>query len=155
MYIHELFIDTWNKDQATTQYQGEGSSHELAALMITDSIQHSLYYLYSPAFILLLDARSAFDTVVLSFLVRNLYLVGMKGNSLHYINNRLSYRLTYCDWEKEIRGPITDHHGLEQGGCNSSDLYKLYNNELLKIVQSSNQGIDMGDGLVISSTSSL
>ena len=78
-----------------------------------------------------------------------------KGNSLNYINNRLSYRLTYCDWDKEIVGPITDQHGLEQGECNSSDLYKLYNNELLKIVQSSNQGIDMGDGLVISSTYSL
>ena len=150
MYIHELFIDTWNNDQANTQYQGEGSSHELAALMITESIQHSLYSLHSPAFVLLLDARSAFDTVVVSFLVRNLYLAGMKGNSLQYINNRLSNRLTYCDWEKEIMGPIADQHGLEQGGCNSSDLYKLYNNELLKTVQSSNQGIDMGDGLVIS-----
>ena len=150
MYIHELFIGTWNDDQADTQYQGEGSTHELAALMITEAVQNSLYSLHRPVFLLFLDARSAFDTVVVSFLVRNLYLAGMEGNSVHYINNRLSNRLTYCDWDKEIMGPIIDQQGLEQGGCNSSDLYKMYNNDLLKIVQNCNQGIDMGNGLVIS-----
>ena len=150
MYIHHLFAKTWNSVQADTQYQGEGSNHELSALLITESIQQSLHSLHSPVYLLFLDARSAFDTVVISFLIRNLYLTGMTGNSIHYLNNRLCNRLTYCDWEKELMGPIHDQHGLEQGGCNSSDLYKIYNNELLKTVQHSGQGVDMGGGLVVS-----
>ena len=32
----------------------------------------------------------------------------------------------------------------------SSDLYKMYNNALLKIVQQSGQGVDLGNGIVIS-----
>ena len=44
--------------------------------------------------------------------------------------------------------PIHDQHGTEQGGINSSDLYKVYNNELLEVLQSSKQGVYLGDGLV-------
>ena len=150
MYIHDLFIDTWNSAQAETQYQGEGSSHELAALMITETIQHSLHHSKEPVFLLFLDARSAFDTVVLQFLIRCLYFTGMDGNSLHYINNRLSNRHTYCDWDRELLGPVVDEHGLEQGGCNSSDLYKVYNNELLTTAQDLHQGVDLGNNLIVS-----
>ena len=53
----------------------------------------------------------------------------------------------YCDWDREIMGPIPYQQGLEQGGCNSSELYKVYNNDLLKIVQKSNQGVNLGNGL--------
>ena len=74
----------------------------------------------------------------------------MRGNSIQYLNNRLCNRLTFCEWEKTIMGPINDQHGLEQGGCNSSDLYKIYNNDLLKTLQKSKQGVDIGDGLVVS-----
>ena len=48
------------------------------------------------------------------------------------------------EWENEMMGPIEDEHGLEQGGCFSSDGYKIYNNDLLKIVQNSSQGVEMG-----------
>ena len=47
-------------------------------------------------------------------------------------------------------GPIVDEHGLEQGGNNSSDLYILYNNELLEKVQKSKLGVPLGEGLVVS-----
>ena len=82
-------------------------------------------------FLLFLDARIAFDSVVISFLIRTLYFSGMQGNSINYIHSRLNNRLTYCDWDKVLMGPIFDQQGLEQGGCSSSDLYKIYKNELL------------------------
>ena len=150
MYIHDLFIDDWNDAQADTQYQGEGSSHELAALLITEAVQQSLHQNHEPVFLLFLDAQSAFNILVICFLIRNLYFTGMDGNSLIYMKNRLNHRLTYCEWEKELMGPIADQHGLEQGGCNSSDLYKIYNNELLNLLQDSSQGVVMGNDLVIS-----
>ena len=46
-------------------------------------------------------------------------------------------------------GPIRDEHGLEQGGCNSSDNYKSYNNDLLKWVQKSKQGVNLSKDLVV------
>ena len=151
MYLHDMFIDMWNNGQALSQYQGEGSSHELASLLITEAVQHSLFVTKKPVFILFLDARSAFDTVVIQFLVRNLYLMGMSGNSILYLNKRLLNRITFCEWDHKLMGPIYDQHGLEQGGCNSSDLYKIYNNDLLSLLQQSNQGVHIGQGLTISS----
>ena len=97
MYVYDLFIDLWNADQADTQYKGQASSHELASFMITEAVQHSLFSSKKPVFLLFLDARSAFDTVVIEFLIRSLYLAGMTGNSLHYLNNRLRNRITYCE----------------------------------------------------------
>ena len=48
-------------------------------------------------------------------------------------------------------GPILDEHGLEQGGIPSSDLYKIYNNDLLNMLQRSGLGVHLGRGLTITS----
>ena len=48
-------------------------------------------------------------------------------------------------------GPICDRLGLEQGGVNSDRLYKLCNNSLLNEAHQSRLGVDMDDGLVVSS----
>jgi len=48
-------------------------SHELSALLLTTTIQHSLAH-NKPAFVLLLDAESVFDLVLRQFLVRRLFL---------------------------------------------------------------------------------
>ena len=66
------------------------------------------------------------------------------------MNHRLTNRKTFCDWNREVLGPIADEHGLEQGGVNSSDCYKIYNNELLNTLQASKQGIDLGNDLCVS-----
>jgi hypothetical protein len=38
----------------------------------------------------------------------------------------------------------------EQGGINSSDYYKIYNNPLLELLQASKQGVSLGNKLTIS-----
>ena len=116
LYIRDLYKHRWSSKEAPTQYQGEGSSHELAALLITEAIQYSLWSLKEPAYLLFLDAKSAFDKVLPELLIRNLYLSGMDGSSINLINNRLTNRLTYLDWNRSIMGPIKDELGLEQGG---------------------------------------
>ena len=45
-------------------------------------------------------------------------------------------------------GPAEDVTGFEQGGINSSDYYKLYNNEQLVTAQSSELGVDMGSAVI-------
>ena len=69
LYIRDLNLPAWNDDQAETQFQGEGSSHELAALLLTETIQHSLFNLKEPVFVIYLDAKSAFDVILRQLLV--------------------------------------------------------------------------------------
>ena len=88
-YVRELSIDDWKADKAETQYQAEGSSHELASLLLTECIQHSLYSAKKPIYILYLDAESAFDNVIRQLLVRKLYLEGTDEQTLLYITHTL------------------------------------------------------------------
>ena len=149
--VRDHSIEKWNIQQAATQYQGEGSTHELASLLITELIHHSKFASRKSIFLLFLDAKSAFDTVLVPYLVRNLHQAGTDPLSLLYINNRLSNRVTYCEFNSELAGPIHDQQGLEQGGVSSSDCYKLYNNEFLNQAHRSKLGVHMGGKLVVSS----
>ena len=45
-------------------------------------------------------------------------------------------------------GPAEDITGFEQGGINSGDFYKLYNNEQLKSAQDSGLGVNIGSSIV-------
>ena len=148
LYIRDLNIDSWNRDQAATQFQGEGSSHELCSLLLTETIQHSLFTLKQPVFTLYLDAESAFDVVLSELLVKNLFHCNTVGHALLYLNNRFQNRQTYVDWCGQIMGPIDDQRGLEQGGVNSSDLYKIFSKEQLDTAQESKLGVPLGSMVI-------
>ena len=144
MYIRELYGDLWQEQQAETQYQGIGSSHELASLLVTEVVQYSLYVSKQPVYLLALDAQSAFDRCLRQVLVSELYRAHMPPAAVHLIDQRLANRRTVYEWEGEVMGPAHDTTGFEQGGVNSSEYYKLYNNEQLTMAQKSLLGADIG-----------
>ena len=152
IYVKELNLDGWNEDQSDVQFQGEGSSHELAALLLTETIQHSLFTLKKPVYVLYLDAESAFDVVLRELLVRRVFHANTTDQSLLYINNRLGSRKTIIDWNGQLMGPVADEQGLEQGGVSSSDLYKMFGKEQLTLAQNSLLGVPLGeaDDLIVS-----
>ena len=88
-----------------------------------------------------MDAKSAFDLVLHQLLIRKLYDIGIQDI---LINSRLSSRKTILEWNKTLMGPIADECGVEQGGVNSSDFYKVYNNEQLQVAQDSRFGVPIG-----------
>ena len=139
IYLGDLSKDDWSAAQAPTQFQGHGMSHELASLLLTTAIQNSLNSSI-PLFVLLLDAKSAFDLVLREILVRRLYLDTTPDQRIRFWDLRLSNRTTYCQWENNTMGPIKDELGLEQGGPNSSEMYKIYNNEQLTTAHESSFG---------------
>ena len=145
LYIRDLFIDDWNRNQAETQFQGEGSSHELAALLLTEVILHSLYTLKMPLYVIYLDAKSAFDVVLKELIIKNLFHCNTSGHSLLYLNNRLENRETFIEWDGQVMGPIYDQRSLEQGGPSSSDLYKIFGKEQLETSQASELGVKLGN----------
>ena len=110
---------------------------------LTETIINSVYISRRPVYALFLDVRAALDPVVRKILVRNLFAAGMTDQRLIYLDNRLSNRRTFCEYEKEMMGPILDFRGLEQGGVSSSELYKLYNNEQARVAQASRLGVPL------------
>ena len=147
-YVGTLYSDGWVAAQAETQFQGAGSSHELAALLLTESINFSLFTLKKPVFLLLLDAKSAFDLMPKENIIVNAYKAGTCDQGLVYLDNRLKSRLTYCEWDKTLMGPILDKLGVEQGGISSDRLYKLANNSQINAAQSSKLGVDLGSSTI-------
>ena len=109
--------------QPITQFQGQGSSHELASMLLTECIQFSLHSIKKPAYVLYLDAQAAFDVVQRKLLIRHLFHSQQTPDqSLLYQDMRLAARQTVVDWDGNLMGAIADGQGLEQGGINSSDL---------------------------------
>ena len=143
-YVSTLYSPIWNKHTSPTQFQVKSSSHDLAALTLTETILHSTKTLSKPAFVLYLDARSAFDVALKEFIINNLYHYGIQDQGLVLIDQRLRNRKTICEWNKVLMGPIPDQCGVEQGGINSSDFYKVYNNDQLNLAQESGFGIQLG-----------
>ena len=144
LYVREDCIDAWDSHQAETQFQGSGTSHEHKALLLTEVIQHALNIEKKPIFALFLDAKSAFDKALHQILCRRLYIDGTPGHNLSYLIQRLQSRITFCEWDKQLMEPIDDKLGVEQGGVNSSDLYKIFNNEQLQEPQNIGFGISIG-----------
>ena len=118
--------------------------------MLTEVTQYSLGVLPKPCYILYLDAKSAFDKVLLQILIRNLYFCGTSGKELLCINHRLQNRRTIAEWDRTLMGPIRDEIGVEQGGVNSGELYKIYSKPQLQMAQDSNLGVPLAPGIVIS-----
>jgi len=81
---------------------------------------------------------------------RRLYLDGTKDQNLSFFIKRLENRITFCEWDKEILGPIIDQLGVEQGGKNSSQFWKIYNNEQLDVPQQTDFGVPVANVLVAS-----
>ena len=142
-YIGGLYESGWAAVQAETQFQGCGSSHELAALLLTESVQYSLFTAKKLLFVIMLDGKSAFDKILAEFIIKNAFLAGSRGQGLLYLADRLSNRKTFVEWDKCLMGPICDLLGVEQGGCLSDRLYKLVNNEQLSVAQQSKLGLDI------------
>ena len=147
-YISILYSPKWNTFTAETQFQAKSSSHDLAALTLTETIIHSTRTNNRPVFVIYLDAMSAFDLALREFLINNIYECGIRDHGLLVIDQRLRNRKTICEWNKVMMGPIIDECGVEQGGINSSDFFKIYNNEQISLAQESQLGVPLGPVVV-------
>ena len=146
IHIGRRYYSEWRQLQAPTQYQGEGSTHELASLLLTEVVQHSIFKSREPVFALFLDAKSAFDVVLRQNAIVAAFQAGSRDQGLLYLDARMARRRTFPQWGTTLMGPICDKLGLEQGAVNSDRLYKLCNNSQLLEAQSSGLGVDM-DGV--------
>ena len=115
-----------------------------SALILLESISEALDQ-KSSIFIALLDAKSAFDVVNHNSLLRKLFLAGIGGTIWLLIRQLNLDALTSVKWEGMISKPFTVQQGVRQGGILSTDLYKLYVNDVLDQLENSGLGYCIGD----------
>jgi hypothetical protein len=91
-------------------------------------------------FLVLLDAKSAFDVVDLKMLLKKVYLTGMNPASWSLIDD-LHHNTKACiKWMNELSEEFPIFQGVKQGGILSADLYKIYIEDLLDNFQHEESG---------------
>ena len=146
LYVSDLHRDNWCSASAPTQFMTRGSSHELAALLLTEVITYATLTLGVALWVLLLDKQSAFDSVLKEDILSEAYTAAgyQADKSLLYLANRLASRRTFLQFSSTLMGPILDQRGVEQGGVNSGDEFQLVNNGELITTNSAGLGLNMG-----------
>ena len=93
-----------------------GSFHELATLLVTDTILYSTLTLSIPLYVLLLEKQADFDSILKEYVISSTFhAAGSADQSLLYMATRLFSRLTYVVHSKTVMGPIHDTVCVEQG----------------------------------------
>jgi hypothetical protein len=96
--------------------------------------------LKKPTLFGMLDAKSAFDVVLHSHLVRKLYHMGISKQAIHMIDNLYKNAVSKINWKGQSSEPFPINQGVRQGGTSSADLYKVYINQFLNILVDSQLG---------------
>ena len=146
LHIANLHQENWSSSAAPNQFMKKGSSHELAALLLTEAVCYATLTLGITFWVLFLDKQAAFDMVLKEHVITGAYAAAghRADQSLLYLANRLSSRRTYLQFSSTLMGPIHDERGVEQGGISSGDQFQLVNADELITTNSSGLGLDMG-----------
>ncbi|VDI48248.1 Hypothetical predicted protein, partial [Mytilus galloprovincialis] len=95
--------------------------------------------------IVLLNAKSAFDVVIHSHLMKRLYHAGIDDKHWTIIQSMHTNATSAVKWNGKTSELFNVLQGVRQGGILSTDLYKLYINPLLNMLETSNLGCRIGN----------
>ena len=118
-------------------------SPSMASLIITEAIANAKTE-KQPLFIISLDARKAFDVVDHGILRKKLLLSGVTGDMWSIIDDLYRNSKERIRWKDAYSRPFEVKRGVKQGSLVSPLLYKLYINNLLDGLSSSELGAKIG-----------
>ncbi len=119
------------------------SSSVNAALVISE-VQAEAKELKQPLNLVTLDACKAFDVVWQDSLLRKLFNTGIQGNLWSVLNQLYTGATTAVKWKNHTSEKFTVKQGVRQGGILSTLHYKLYNNNLLLMLEDLHVGATVG-----------
>ena len=122
-----------------------GSSPMNSALLIEEAYRDSKDNNNTTLQLVLLDAKAVFDTVIHSHLLRKVYLVGIDDKHWSLIKHLHENAQSSIKWEGNISTPFVVNQGVRQGGILSTNLYKLYFNQLLNLYDTTGIGYQIGN----------
>ena len=119
------------------------SSSINAALLISE-MQNEAKDQREPLTLVTLDAAKAFDVVWQGSLLRKIFLEGVDGTIWLTLLNMYTMATSSVRWGHHVSAPFQVRQGVRQGGILSTVHYKLYNNDLLHMLQESGTGATIG-----------
>ena len=97
------------------------------------------------AHLILLDEKSAFDVVDHAHMLRRLFHISVQDKHRSLISRLHKDASSVMKWFGEQSSSFKIHQGARQGGIVSTDLYKIYQNQLLNRIQHSGLGARVGN----------
>ena len=95
--------------------------------------------------VILLDTKTAFDKVIHSHMERRVYQAWIDDKHWVLIKSLHENAESSIKWAGQIPEPFQVNQTVRQGGILSTDLYKLYINQLLARLESANIGMRIGN----------
>ena len=121
----------------------QNSSSINAALLVTEAQNEAADY-KEDLHLVTLDAAKAFDVVWQDSLMRKIYNAGVDGSLWLATAHLYKDAETSVKWASHISEPYKVRQGVRQGGVLSAQHYKLYNNDLLHMMESLGTGAMIG-----------
>ena len=98
-----------------------------------------------PTYIAFLDAKSVFDVIRHTSLLRKIYHIGIESSLWNMINNLYSNARPVIKCEEQLSDVFDIGQSVRQGGIMSTDLYMVYENPLLNRLDDIFQGAMIGE----------
>ena len=121
----------------------EGTS-PINAAVIFEEVYREFEDQNNPFYIALLDAKSAFDVVVLKILMRKAYLLGIDLSTWLIIDELHRNTRSVVKSNNQISQEFYSSQGVKQGALLSADLYKLYLEDMLNTLSLYKIGCTIG-----------
>lgn len=119
-------------------------SSSMNAALIISEVQNEAKDVNKPLTLVTLDVCKAFDVVWQDSLLRKLYLTGVHGKLWLTLNNLYSDATSSVKWKNRLSDPFVIKQGVRQGGILSTLHYKLFNNNLLHMIEDLHVGACIG-----------
>ena len=113
-----------------------------AALIISEA-QNEAKDIGEPLKLVTLDACKAFDVVWQDSLLRKIHNVGIQGKLWLCLSNLYKGAHSAVKWQGIVSPSFEIKQGVRQGGILSTLHYKLYNNDLLHLLESLRAGMSI------------
>ena len=121
----------------------EGTS-PINAAVIFEEVYREFEDQNNPFYIALLDAKAAFDVVVLKILMRKAYLLGIDLSTWLIIDELHRNTRSVVKSNNQISQEFYSSQGVKQGALLSADLYKLYLEDMLNTLSLYKIGCTIG-----------
>ncbi|XP_063404736.1 uncharacterized protein LOC134688195 [Mytilus trossulus] len=132
------------EDQNPLQRGFTKNTAPLIASLIMEEFKRESKDLNKPTIYGMLDAKSAFDVVRHTNLIRKLYHLGISEQCILMIDNLYKDATSKIKWKGNTSDAFNIEQGVRQGGTLSADLYKVYVNQLLNNFVESKLGGKIG-----------
>ena len=134
-----------NDHQSEIQRGFTAGVSPLNAALILEEVTREYKDQGDPVYLIFLEAKSTFDVVDHTHLMRQLYHTGVDNTHWSLVDDMHQNASSIVKWAGDHSDPFEVNQGVRQGGILSADLYKIHINPALERLKNSGVGYRIGD----------